>query len=151
MRPVNRPEPQLPVQAMKTYELIAPLSTHWRAATCAEVNCQASQNGWATRVIADSDDESILRKASAGQVDGIERRYIKQQEAAGFVRYVFPAGQPCFKAKVHKVPLEREPIHLVRGGDFRANTGTLRRHVRGEDWVDDFATHQDNLKRDLGA
>lgn len=152
MRPVNRPSAQLPVQAMKTYEIIAPISTHWRSATCVEVDCEPHQNGWATTVTVDSDDESILRKAAAGQIDGIERRFIKgQADLAGFVQYVFPAGQPCFKAATHRVPLEREPLHVVRGGDWRANTGTMRQHVRGEDWVDDFATHQDNLKRDLGV
>lgn len=56
----------------------------------------------------------------------------------------FSAGQECFGT--HTTSLEREPFYVVREGDFRGNprqTPTVRRNA--DDWVDDFATHQDRL------
>lgn len=146
MRPVFRPDPRLPVHAVKTYAIVQPLATHWRPATCAEVDCQPHQFGWATTVIAESEDETTLLRAAAGAVDGHRRHYVKQAEPAGFVRYVFSPGQACFAAGRHQVPVGREPIHVVRGGDWRGNPRReLRRHVRGADWVEDFAEHQDRI------
>jgi hypothetical protein len=142
MQPFANVSPRL----VKTYELRASLSTHWRLATCAEIDCQPHQHGWATTVTADSDDETTLLRTAAGTLDGHRRRFVKQPEAGGFVRYVFPSGQPCFEATAHRVPLEREPIYVVRGGDSWRRIGDFgRRHVRAVDWVDDFATHQSGV------
>jgi hypothetical protein len=39
--------------------------------------------------------------------------------------------------------VEREPIYVVRNGDWRGNaTGMRRVHADGRDWVDDFGEHQ---------
>lgn len=141
MRPFRRTG--LPVTATKTYELRAPVSTHFRRATCAEMECQPHLHGWATTVLPGSDDEATLLRAVDGQIDGMRRRFAKHPEPGGFVRYIFPAGQACFAASRHVKTLDREPLYVVRGGDWRANTGLIRRHVHGDDWVDDFATNQD--------
>lgn len=139
MRPFVRSG--LPVTATKTYELRAPLTTHYRKATCAEVDCAAHQFGWATTVAAGSQDEALIRRAG--------RAFTVEAQPDGFLRFVFPAGQPCFAASRHVVPLEREPLYLVRGGDWRANTGVIRQHVDGDDWVDDFATNQDRIAEQI--
>lgn len=132
-----RIQPQMPVQAYKTYELSAPLASHWRKATCAEVDCPHWTHGWATTVVTGSDDEALIRRA--------RRRFTAEHQADGFTRFMFEPGQPCFAASRHQLPLEREPLYVVRGGDWRANTGRVRTHTSGESWVDDFATHQDQL------
>jgi hypothetical protein len=143
MRPFVRSG--LPVTATKTYELRAPVRSHFRKATCKEIDCPAYLYGWATTVLAGSDDESTVLKAASGVVDGLRRYWTRQPEAGGFVRYVFLAGQACFAASSHVVTLEREPLYVVRGGDWRADTGLIRQHTAGEFWVEDFAENQGRL------
>ena len=67
----------------------------------------------------------------------------------GLTVFTFEPGQDCFAQ--HRVPLERDPLFLVRGGDWRGNPTGLQpyRHHRGEDWVDDFADHQDRIARQI--
>jgi hypothetical protein len=141
-RKLTRIAPKGPPQGYQTYQAAAPLSTHWRPATCAEVDCAHHARGWATTVIAGSDDEALIRRAG--------RAFTTERVEGGFLRFTFHAGQPCFAVHRHRVPLERDPLFVVRGGDWRANTGLIRRHTRGADWVDDFATHQDQLITRLG-
>lgn len=146
MRPINRITPALPAAAYKTYTLSAPLSTHWRPGTCEEADCQAYRNGWITRV----DETTELGQKQAYHIRKMAgRRFREQREPAGLTAFVFEAGQACFTQ--HQVPLERDVRYLVQGGDWRGNpqqTGT-RVHKRGEDWLNDFAEHQDKLKTTL--
>ncbi len=46
-RPINRAPAHLPVGAMQTYAILAPRSTHYRRATCAEFECPDYVNGFA--------------------------------------------------------------------------------------------------------
>jgi hypothetical protein len=102
------------------------------------VDCKAYQNGWATTVFAGSDDEALIRS--------LNYRFVETKEADGMIRFTFYAEQPCFAASRHRVPIEREPLYVVRGGDWRGNPrGEKTTHTRPEDWVDDFANHQDKL------
>lgn len=138
-RPVNRIEPQMPASAYKTYALAAPLATHWRKATCVEVDCPDYLNGWRVRV--EGLDDQLLHDA---------RRYGRHRElpvAEGETWLVYEAGQPCFRAAQHRKRIERPELYIVRDGDWRGNPrGTQsRRHARPEDWVDDFANHQGRL------
>ncbi len=137
-------EPVLPAGHMKTYQVIAPVSTHFRPATCEEVMCPAFIYGWVTIVPADSEAASFIRHDSS-------RRHTEAREPDGRASFTFPPGQEGFRGGArsehdHKVRLDRPEVYLVRGGDFRGNPrGEIRRHVRADDWVDDFATHQDKL------
>lgn len=142
-RKLNRVEPKLPVQAVQTFQAVAPLRTHWRRATCAEVECEHYTHGWATTVLPGSTEEAIIRSSGRRWVDEI--RGGPWPDEKGFLRFVFPPGQPCFGDFRHKVPLERPPLFIVRGGDWRANTGLIKQHTRGVDWVDHFANHQDQI------
>jgi hypothetical protein len=74
-------------------------------------------------------------------------RPFKELKEPGKVTFVFEPGTPCFRASVHKLPLEREPLYVVKDGDWRGNPrGTRpRRHARAEYWVEDFAEHQQGL------
>lgn len=131
--------PRMPAQAYKTYRLDAPISTHTRPATCQEVGCEPYQHGWATTVLPGSQDEAVV-KASGRHWSSVE------VAEGGFLRYTFPPGQPCFRASVHRAPLEREPIFSVVAGDHRVTQPeVLRRHTSAESWVDDFATHQQTI------
>lgn len=134
--------PQLGPEAYKTYAIVRPLGSHWRKATCEEVNCPAWQNGWLTRLAAnDTGNIAFITSGRTGRV----WREIERSES-GERQFVFPAGQPCLRCGEHRVPLEREPLFVVRDGDRRGNPfGTRPVQRRVDDWVDDFATHQQGI------
>lgn len=134
--------PRLGAEAFKTYRIDAPISTHYRPTTCAEVECGAHTNGWKTLA-----DETTTQGAGIAAYIRRDsgRRFVETREA-GITVFVFEAGQMCFGASEHRVPLEREPIFRVVGGDFRGNPrGEAPVTHRPEDWVDSMATHLDSI------
>lgn len=142
--PVSRPAPRMDAAQYKTYSVVAPLSTHFRAATCAEVGCPHYVNGWRVRV--ESLTPDLLHAArNAG------RRYAEQRVAEGETWLVFEAGQPCFKAREHQTRIERPELYVVRDGDHRGNPRRTkaRLHQRPENWVEDFAEHQQKLADEI--
>lgn len=128
-----------PVEAYKTYSLLLPVQTHYRKATCQEVECEAYANGWVTRI----DPTTELGRKQLNYIrlhSGREFIDITTVDSP-MVELTFPSGQSCFGT--HHVPSEREPIPIVRDGDWRGNpTGRTRQHVRVADWVEDFGEHQ---------
>lgn len=134
-----RVEPQLPVGAVKTYTVAAPLATHFRPATCEEVDCAHWRDGWRTVV----DESTDLGAAQAAYIRGQSgRRFVEHREGAAAV-FVFEPGQRCFAA--HQLPLERDPLLIVRMGDWRGY-GPARVHRRPEDWVDDMQVSLDKVR-----
>lgn len=130
--------PALPAQHFKTYEIIAPLSTHYREATCEEVECVNFVNGWKTIVPSDSPQAQYIRSGASG------RRFLESRTDNDLAEFVFSAGQRCFASNTHRLPLERDPLYVVRGGDARGNPLRERRvHARAEDWREDFAESLD--------
>jgi hypothetical protein len=140
--------PALPSQHFKTYEIIAPLQTHFRPATCEEVECEAWRNGWKTLVAHDSEAALYIRSGASG------RRFDEVgfgREPGALVQFLFAPGQKCFAADRHRVPLEREPLYVARGGDARGNPMRERRvHTRASDWQEDFAGHLDRVRQSKG-
>jgi hypothetical protein len=115
------------------YQIVAPKSTHFRPATCEEVQCDAWRNGWKTILpIADMRVEYI--RAQSG-------RSFHESTEAGMTTFTFFAGQKCFAADKHMVPLERDPIFRVR------ENGLLQTHQRPDQWADDFADHLDKIRK----
>jgi hypothetical protein len=139
-RPVNRLTPVMPVQAYKTYQLSAPISTHHRRASCAEVECERWRNGWVTAL--DERTEDGARRAGYIRTRA-GRAFRERPDPSGLTVFTFSPGQRCFKP--HFTPLERDPLCVVRGGDWRGLIGQRRVHQRPEHWVEDFALHQDSL------
>jgi hypothetical protein len=138
--------PALPSQHFRTFEIIAPLSTHWRPATCEEVGCEAWRNGWVTRVPVGSDLAQYITSGTHGRVYH-EAASIDSAER----EFMFPPGQKCFAASKHRLPLEREPLYVARGGDARGNPLRERRvHQRPEHWVEDFAENLDRVRESKG-
>lgn len=131
----------VPAHAMKTYSIVTPISTHFRDGTCEEAGCEAQQFGWRTTV----DETSNLGQMQAHYIRKESgRKFTEEKDSLGMTVFTFEAGQKCFKP--HKVRIERPEIFRVRDGDHRGNpTGNLRVHTRPEDWVEDFAEHQQRL------
>lgn len=163
-RPLSRPTPLLPVTAMKTYAVARPIS--WRIfASCEQIGCCHYLEGWRTIVPTGSDLAETVRASG--------RRYIIEDGGAGLTVYRFPPGQRCFRApppavvgrpitevlpkldqpqpadRWHKRVIDREPLVGVYPGDWRGRVGPIRM-LRVDQWIDDFATHQDRLATKLG-
>lgn len=141
---MRRIQPALPAASYKTYQIAAPHSTHFRLATCAEIDCPPYLNGWSTTLTPDNDPD--------GKLDYLIRhsgRSFKEERNPldGSAMFVFEAGQPCFAAHTHRIRLDRPEVYAVRGGDWRGNPLNVRPviHTRPELWIEDFAEHQDRL------
>lgn len=131
----------------RTYGIVSPLATHWRAATCAEVDCANWVHGF--RVTCDLRTDLGVRQARYVRDTAWERKQPFQHawtEQGRVITFIFQAGQPCFTS--HRLPVGRPALFIARNGDHRgAGRRTLdrRRYDRPDQWVDDFATHQDKL------
>ncbi len=162
-----RIDPQLPVQMVKSYDIHAPLATHWRKATCAEVSCKALAEGWITMIAEDplvmpekpSLDPAVTKatfrrlerdpdhrdEARAYYIRHLSgREFSERRDETGITVFDFTPGQDCFDQ--HKIRIDRPEIFIVRGGDWRGNpTRESRTHDRPDYWVEDFALHQDEI------
>jgi hypothetical protein len=127
-------------EAYKTYEIVVPAGTHFRPATCEEVDCPQYAGGWRVRVEG-LPPEMVHTAKNCG------RKYEEQHIAEGETWLVFEAGQRCFQASQHRTRIDKPELYVVRDGDHRGNPrGTKARlHQRPADWQDDFATHQQGL------
>lgn len=145
---INHAPPVRRVDQMKTYGLSAPQSTHYRRASCREVDCPNYANGWRSGF-----DVTVPEKAEAARLIRLHSgRLFTVEEIKGgplnmvqMVIFTFGPGQECFQQ--HSVPLERDPVLYVRDGDWRGNdTGFKHVFKSNVDWVDDFGEHQEKIK-----
>lgn len=153
MRQVHRFPAKLPVSTMQTYAIKAPRQTHTRPATCEEVGCRMFLQGWITRVPFDSPQYQMLQQVVKGRSPDALKRDAKEITGIGSTEaeFLFNPGTPCFKASTHRKKLDRPELYLVRGGDWRANTGLIRRHTKPEHWVEDMQTTLDAVAKRAGA
>lgn len=135
---VNRIPPAGRPADYVTHQVLAPAATHWRAATCEEVDCGHWHNGWRLRL-------EGLQPADLAAIVQSGRRYTRTPVAPGETWLVFQAGQPCFRAAAHRLPLERPGIFQVRQGDFRLPIRGVRTFATPEDWRDHMGEHLDRL------
>jgi hypothetical protein len=122
----------------QTYSIHAPLSTHWRSISCAELGCANYLNGWTVRV-------EHLTPAQLHTCRTSGRRYTELAVREGENYLVYEAGQPCFEASAHVVRVERPELYVIRDGDTRANPTGRRAVVDGATWNDDFGEHQERI------
>jgi hypothetical protein len=137
-----------PAHLMKSFSLLQPLDTHYRIATCAEVECK----GYRSEMTVTFDLTNAQHVSDANWLrnhSGLRFTYFMLDNERK-VRFVIPAGQTCLESRLrpHRVPLERDPFMVVRGGDvFRGNpTGMTHTHTSPESFVDEWATDLDKLK-----
>lgn len=144
MQQLNRFMPALPVTAMQTYQIAAPKSTHWRKATCAEVECPNHLKGW--RVVVDvATDLGQAQSYYITRTSG--RQYKMNRTGQTTFEFLFYPGQSCFEE--HKVRLDRQELFIVRQGDWRRRTGPIRQFDRPGHWLEHFAENQDRLKTQI--
>lgn len=133
---MNRSEPLLGPGAYKTYALRSPINTHFRTATCAEIDCKAYREGWTIPLAGLNAHDVHVARHSGRRFREVDGRFL-----------VFEPGQPCFRAHTHKISVERPAFYFVGRGKYPLfNVRQAHRFSNGDEWVDDFATHQDKLK-----
>jgi hypothetical protein len=142
---LNRIQPLLPPQHYKTYSARAPLSTHWRPATCEEVDCEDYRYGFVTTI--DVGTELGQRQFDFLTKRDKKRSHTRQNVGNGLWKFVYKPGTICMKYQDHRVPIGMPPLLLVVPGDWRGNPmhAPTIRHRSVENWVEDFALHQDRL------
>lgn len=142
---MGRLEPLMPAHAYKTYSVVSPLKTHFRPASCEEMACPHYMHGWRVRIEGLPPDMLHAARTSG-------RKWVEQSIAEGETYLVFAAGQPCFRASEHRTRVsDRPPLYVVRDGDHRGNPrGTKPRvHHSPDNWLDDFATHQQSIADEI--
>lgn len=126
-----------------TFQIAQPLATHWRPASCVEVDCEAYARGWRTTVDVTTDlgrEQAEYIRRHCG------RRFVEEHPEGSLVAFTFEAGQVCFAAADHRVALDRQQIFRVAPTHQGLVAGDIRTHQRPADWVEDFSTHLDHLR-----
>ena len=125
------------------YQISQPVQSHFRDATCQEVECGAFLQGWVTTV----DVGTQLGADQANYIRMKSGRHFRVSQLAdsSLVSFTFPPGQRCFRQ--HKVSLGRPAIYSER------DNRRVLKHT-ADTWVDSFANNQIKLaelhERELG-
>lgn len=137
-------QPLFGINYFKTYFVNAPLQTHFREGTCEEYGCERFFSGF--KVILNESDANHAASAHYIRHDKT-RKYTEHKGEDGLTTFTFPPGTECFRKSPHMIRIERPEVFGSFNGDFRGTTGGGRHvHKRPEDWVEDFALHQDKVK-----
>jgi len=137
---LTRIAPLMGAESYKTYSIVSPISTHFRKATCAEVECPDFTHGWKIRT--DTLDEKMVHAATHS---GRKFQWMRPSEMENWL--VFESGQPCFRSGSHRTRVDKPDLFIVRDGDHRGNPrGTeVVQHANGRLWQEDMAEHLDNI------
>ena len=119
-------------QTSNTYRASAPPSTHFRPATCAEVDCTHYLGGWQT-ILADND------KDNAAWIRNYSGLQFTESRSDGTVAFTFAPGQPCCRRNAPRISLERPSIFTVNSG-----LGFSRREP--DQWVDEMGEQLEKLE-----
>lgn len=108
------------------------VSNDMRRATCAEVDCLDYLHGWRIRIDALKPEDLHAMRMSG-------RHFTELDVAEDEHWWVFEAGQQCFRAPTHQVPVGRPELFLV--GD----RGSVRTYDRGDQFAEDCAEHTNKI------
>ncbi len=135
---------QVGPQHYKTYQIAAPVSTHWNQVSCTEFQCDSYRSGFRSTI----DERTELGQAQAHFIRKESgRRFTEVRNEAGLTEFTFEPGQSCFRAAEHRQRNARPELFIVRSGDWRRLDifSKPRVHHGPADWVDDFASHQGRI------
>jgi hypothetical protein len=144
--PLQRVAPKAGPENFKTYSMRQPLPTHWRVATCEEVDCVDYLTGFVTTI----DTSTEMGKWHYDFITHDKTRsYSMQRVSDTLFKFIYGPGNTCWKQSEHRTLIGKPALFVVTGGDWRGNPRQTpkRVHVRAEDWVDDFASHQDGISQ----
>ncbi len=104
--------------------------SHFRASTCAEVECDGYIYGWITKVPPGSPQANYIRTNSG-------REFTETRIGEAVTQFYFPPGQRCFASDQH-VWQVREPTATRTLLDRHGNPARPQRFTRGEDFNGEF-------------
>ena len=117
------------LQRTNKFEANWPSRTHWRKATCQEVDCSHYVNGWVTRVVPGSPQDLYIR--------GDTERQHKLERGEEFNFYTFDPGQRCYKSGQHRIKLDRGPW-LTKNALTRHSSYSEEFAMEYNRWTDEF-------------
>lgn len=155
-RKLTRMEPVGPTQAYKTFAVRSPLSTHYRRATCAEVDCADYLHGWYLKIEGTPEDLLYIAKHS-GRRYRVGEVVIEVKDAEDkvvtteiFNALIFEAGQSCFRETTHVKSLERPEFFFAGRGDHRSfSIRKAEKFDRPDHFVESFEDHLARIRRAL--
>ena len=127
------------IQPISRYQVTWPKDTHWRRATCAEVDCPRYLLGWTTTVEANSPQYDFI------QADR-ERHYRAEVIGDGLIALHYPPGQRCFGSNHWaKIDPERGPWLTKNLPGLEAGRVELNA-MEPARWMDEFNTAAEGRK-----
>ena len=124
------------------FEANWPSRTHWRKATCREVNCSHYMNGWVTRVAPGSPQDLYIRADT--------ERHHKLERGEEFNFYTFEPGQRCYRSGQHRIKLDRGPW-LTKNSLTRHSSYSEQFAMEPERWTDEFNEESYQANKFLGG
>jgi len=110
------------------YQITWNKDTHFRRATCEEVDCTQFLNGWVTNVIIGSPQDQYIRQDKS-------RKSVAVKVDEANIEYYYESGQQCFRT--HSVKIDRAPFFTVNQPG--KETGRLHRaNIDFDEWTDRF-------------
>lgn len=144
-RPAGAPPPVHGPAAYRTWQIAAPLATHHRAASCEEAGCDAFLHGFQVELSPHTNDrhkaalEAVVAVYGKPGQGGPGGRYSHAWGDQGRLTLIFEPGSVCFRAKEHRIRIDRPPLYVVRDGDWRGNPyGTAPQVVESTEWIDRY-------------
>jgi len=127
-----------------TFAIRQPMQTHYRLATCAEVECGAYLGGWQLRV--ESLTPELLHVARNSG-----KRFKELEVTEGEHYIVYEPGQPCFNAMKHRISLERPAFFYAGRGHWSRmfSTRTAQQFKKPEHWAEGMAAHLDRIRIEI--
>lgn len=135
----------LPSQAYTSFGMAAPLRTHFIELPCKVAQCERYVHGWTTTLDPGREEHwPFIQHILSGRSG---RRYSRGENTPeGYMTFVFPPGQPCFRNSHHERNREVRELYVVRNGDFRTPNRQRQLRVMGFDnWLEAFDRNQTAL------
>lgn len=133
------------IQPTPKHQVTWPKETHWRRATCAEVDCPRYLLGWVTTVAIGSPQHDYI----ANELKNKERHAISERVGDELMQFSYPPGQRCFGAN-HWRKLDRGPWLTVGSPGLEA--GRLERlAMEPERWVENYNREADRYNYETGG
>ena len=110
------------------YQITWPKDSHFRKATCEEVDCPHFMGGWITRVVIGSPQDKYIKQDKSRKQVGV-----KTTEAE--IDYYYEPGQECFRP--HTLKIERPPFFTVNQPGLESGR-LIRRNMSFDRWTNHF-------------
>lgn len=132
-------------EAFTTFGMRAPVATHFIELPCKVAQCRRYLHGWTTTLDPKREEHLVFIQHIVGGRSG--RRWSHGENTPeGYLTFVFPPGQPCFKNSHHRRDEDVPELYVVRGGDFRTPIRAREfKQMAFDNWVEAFDRNQSAL------